>query len=137
MALMITGATGGLGQLLLPHLSNLFSTTTIHALSRKPPSPSPYPNVVYHRGDFGDKDSLLAAFSGIKTLLLISTNEFDPSKRTPDQFRAVDAAKEAGVEWILYTSLALIEGMTVMESHVETEKYIKQCVYVYPEGSGL
>jgi NAD(P)H dehydrogenase (quinone) len=54
-------------------------------------------------GDFTDPASLREAFAGGRALLLISTDAV--GTRLPHQRAAVEAAREAGVEHMLYTSV--------------------------------
>ncbi len=78
--LAITGATGHLGR------------ATLNALLAKV---APAKIVA----------SLLAALQGVSTLLLVSTSELDDHLRTQQHRRAIDAARQAGVGHVVYTSV--------------------------------
>jgi NAD(P)H dehydrogenase (quinone) len=55
------------------------------------------------RGDFDDRDSLREAYSGVDRLLLISGA--DVGRRIAQHSGAIEAAKEAGVQHVAYTSI--------------------------------
>ncbi|MFJ9381241.1 SDR family oxidoreductase [Streptomyces sp. NPDC101455] len=77
------------------------------------------------RADFGDTDSLTAAFDGVHKLLLVSTTT--PSERIGNHRRAIDAAQAAGVSHLVYTSTLHAESarMILAEAHRETERYVR------------
>ena len=79
-------------------------------------------------GDFNEPQSLAKAFAGVSKLLLISTMDMS---RLEQHKNVVDAAKQAGVQHIIYTGLAIqnIDTSAVkdlMISHFQTEDYIRE-----------
>ncbi|TFW21779.1 NAD(P)H-binding protein [Duganella callida] len=112
--LLVTGASGHLGQLVLQHLRRLGAGHTI-ATSRTPSTTQRY-------ADFDDADSLPAAFAGARRLLLISTALVNAGPRRVAQHRnAIDAAIAAGVESIVYTSLLGAQA----DDHAATETMLR------------
>jgi NAD(P)H dehydrogenase (quinone) len=79
-------------------------------------------------GDYRDYDSLVAAFSGIEKVLLVSAVPF--AERFPQHKNAIDAAKAAGVKHIIYTAMQRSRNPKVIvpwatESDIETENYLR------------
>lgn len=96
--LLVTGASGHLGQLVLQHLRRLGANHII-ATSRTPSGTQRY-------ADFDVPDSLPTAFAGAQHMLLISTALPNAGPRRVLQHRnAIQAALAAGVQSIVYTSL--------------------------------
>ena len=128
--ILVTGATGHLGSSVVHHLSHLIPQTTFSVLARNRQKAQSLVDagIEVRIGDFNDRDSLLAAFQDIKILLLISTMEMN---RFEQHQNAIDAAKMAGVEHVVYTGLAIqdIERSGVkdlMISHFQTEAYLQK-----------
>lgn len=79
-------------------------------------------------GNYSDYASLVNAFSGIKNLLLVSSN--DLVNRDIHHKNMINAAKEAGVEHVLFTSFQFVStsidsSNALMPIYVETENYLK------------
>lgn len=79
--------------------------------------------------NFNSPDGLAEAFAGAERLALISM-PFVGAKRQNAHKNAVDAAKQAGVKQIVYTSLVNAGDETnpsvEKKDHIYTEEYIKQ-----------
>ena len=109
--IVVTGATGQLGRLVITALLNRgVSAEKIVAAVRSPEKASDFAarGVVVRRADYADPASLDAAFVGAKKLLLISGNEI--GQRVVQHQAVIDAAKRAGVTFLAYTSLLHAEG---------------------------
>jgi NAD(P)H dehydrogenase (quinone) len=109
-SLLVTGASGQLGQRVLHHLLDTLKVnpSRIIAATRKPQAL----NAVAARGvsvraaDFDDIDSLKTVLTGVQRVLLISTDALDLNGRRLAQHRAAVAASEqAGVQHLIYTSM--------------------------------
>ena len=78
-------------------------------------------------GDYTDKPSLMNAMTGIDQVVLISAG--DKGDRMQEHRNVVDTAKHSGVQCIAYTSRALRDPGTLVNSlmldHVNTERYIQ------------
>ncbi|RKG46801.1 MULTISPECIES: SDR family oxidoreductase [Acinetobacter] len=127
--ILVTGATGNLGQSVVKQLQQHLPLNEFSVLARSQNKAQQYLNqgikVIY--GDFDQPQTLEEAFRGINKLLLISTME---QNRFEQHKNVIDAAKKAGVKHIFYTSLAIqnIETSAVkdlMISHFQTEDYLK------------
>ncbi len=125
--ILVAGASGQLGELVLQELLKLTDAKRVIATSRTPEKLSQYAKqgVEVRALDLNaDIEQVKQAFSGAKKVLLISTN--DIGNRLPQHKKAVQAAKGAGVEHILYTSWLRTDMSKAMVAydHRETEKAI-------------
>lgn len=130
--ILVTGASGHLGGLAIAGLLERgVAAADIIATTRNPDQLADLAakGVDVRKADFDDKDSLQAAFAGAKRVAIISTNALDDKgTRQRQHLAAVEAAKAAGVERIVYTSLPDPEpGNKVIfaPDHFNTEQAIK------------
>lgn len=133
--ILVTGATGNLGQAVVNQLSQILPKEQFVGLVRNPEKATEVldNNIPIRFGDFNQPESLELAFHGIDKLLLISTME---QNRLEQHKAVIDAAKNAGVKHIFYTGLAIKDIFTsavkdLMLSHFETEEYIIQSGLTY------
>ncbi len=125
----ITGATGQLGQLVINSLEHKLPAENFVALVRD----AEKANTIFagnihiqtREADYEDVASLKTALKGVKKLLLISSNEI--GKRFTQHRNVIDAAKSAGVELLIYTSLlrADTSQLNLAPEHLETERTLK------------
>jgi len=103
-SILVTGATGSLGMGVITNLLTKTSAQNVHALARSEEKAAPLKakGVGVRIGDYDDYDSLVNAFKGIETLYMVSNT--DVSKRITQQDNVVEAALQAGVSHIVYTS---------------------------------
>jgi NAD(P)H dehydrogenase (quinone) len=126
---IVTGASGNLGRQVVEILLDAGAGPII-AITRSPDKIADLvaKGVEARKGDFNDPGSLATAFAGGKRLLIISTDDLEPGKRLAAHSNAVAAAKAAGIEHIVYTSLANpSEGnpITFTADHRDTEALIE------------
>ena len=117
--LLVTGASGKLGQRVLEHLltSQRLAPARIAAGTRHPQQLAALAarGVEVRRLDFEDPASFPGAMSGIARMLLISTDAIDrPGRRLAQHQAAVAAARAAGVKHIVYTSMPKPEETLVL-----------------------
>jgi NAD(P)H dehydrogenase (quinone) len=130
MSIVVTGATGQLGRLTVEALlrrgvpaSDIVATgrdiAGIKDLADR--------GVVVRRADFGDPDSLAAAFAGAGKLLLISAS-VPVGDRVANHRRAIDAAVAAGVSLVVFTSMLRADTATTIlaPTHTATEDYLRE-----------
>lgn len=122
MKIGITGATGQLGRLVVENLKGKVSKTDIVALVRTPQKAS---DLGVEAREFNYTKPTADALKGIEKLLLISSNEI--GQRATQHSNVIEAAKKAGVKWIVYTSLLRADTSTLSLAgeHLETEKALK------------
>ncbi|CAB1210955.1 SDR family oxidoreductase [Acinetobacter bouvetii] len=127
MKIAITGATGQLGQLVIEKLLKETTAENIVALVRNSGKAEDLKNqgIEVRHFDYDAPESLTPALHGIDKLLLISANEI--GRRTPQHKAVIDAAKQAGVPYIAYTSLlrADTSPLGLAQEHRETEALIQ------------
>lgn len=129
--LLVTGASGHLGQRVLHHLLETLQVpaSRIVAASRKPDALSQWTakGVEARAIDFEEAKSLAAAFKGADRVLIISTDAVDqPGRRLAQHRVAVQAAADAGVQHVVYTSMPKPENSPAMiaPDHTGTEAAI-------------
>lgn len=120
MTIAIAGATGQLGQLVVTHLKARVPAEQLVALVRSPAKAASL-GIAAREADYSRRDSLASALAGVDTLLLISSSEL--GQRTAQHRNVIDAAKAAGVQRIVYTSLlhADTSPLSLAPEHLETE----------------
>jgi NAD(P)H dehydrogenase (quinone) len=131
--ILVTGATGKLGKATIHSLLNKGSDARdIAALVRDETKATELvlKGVQVKLGDYDDFDSLRSAFQGVDKLLLVSSSS-DIVYRFDQHKNVIDAAKEAGVGHIVYTSFDMknLRQSTMGEDvkyHVYTTDYLKQ-----------
>ncbi|SIO85304.1 SDR family oxidoreductase [Nocardiopsis sp. JB363] len=127
MSVVVTGATGHLGRLVVESLLERgLPAEEITATGRDTAKLADLAErgVTTARADFDDPASLRAAFAGAETLLLVSGSEV--GKRTPQHRNAIEAAKEAGVGHLVYTSVLRADRSTLSlaPEHKATEEML-------------
>ncbi|MFD2935723.1 SDR family oxidoreductase [Spirosoma flavum] len=101
----ITGASGHLGKATLEFLLNKTSPESIVAIVRDPQKVTEFADkgVIVRQGDYNDQASFAASLADVDTLLLISSASLG-DERVHQHSNVINAAKEAGVKHIFYTS---------------------------------
>lgn len=127
--ILITGATGELGSQVIQTLINKNAPPDqIVALVRDETKAAFLKKKGIHIriGDYDNKGALEQAMTGIDKVLLVSG--LDITKVVQQHQNVVDAAKQAGVKCLAYTSNCLKDRTTllnkVMHTHLQTEDYI-------------
>jgi NAD(P)H dehydrogenase (quinone) len=126
--LLVTGASGQLGHRVVALLLKANAGRVV-AATRDPNKIADLGErgAILRAANFEDPDSLHAAFAGADRLLMISTDAIDkPGRRLQQHRNAVEAAAQAGVKHILYTSMPNPETSPVIfaPDHLGTEKAI-------------
>lgn len=126
--IVVTGATGQLGRLVVAELLKTVPAAEIAALARDPAKAADLAalGVAVRRGDYADPASLDAAFAGADKLLLISSSEV--GQREAQHRNAIAAAKRAGVKLIAYTSILHADStpLGLGGEHRATEALLKE-----------
>ncbi|WP_370420185.1 SDR family oxidoreductase [Pantoea vagans] len=101
----VTGATGQLGRIVIDALLKKVPAAEIVAAVRTPAKAADLAalGVIVRQADYGQPETLEAAFADVDKLLLISGSEV--GQREAQHKAVIDAAKAAGVGFIAYTSL--------------------------------
>lgn len=128
MTLVVTGATGQLGALVVGHLlARGAAPDSIRATGRNPEKLAALAaqGVQTAVADYSDRESLDAALEGATAVLLISGSEV--GRRIEQHRNVVAAAVAAGVSRILYTSAPYADttALVVAPEHKATEQIIR------------
>ncbi|MGA7585857.1 MAG: SDR family oxidoreductase [Rouxiella badensis] len=123
----VTGATGQLGRLVVEELLKNTPANEIVAAVRNPAKAEDLNalGVDVRQADYSKPETLKTAFSGVDKLLLISSSEV--GQRTAQHQAVIDAAKQAGVKLIAYTSLLNLDSSPLLlaKEHRDTEAALK------------
>jgi NAD(P)H dehydrogenase (quinone) len=124
MTIAITGATGQLGRLVVSQLRARLLSEPLVALVRSPARAAAL-GLAAREADYARPETLPAALQDVDTLLLVSSSEI--GQRTAQHRNVIEAAKQAGVKRIVYTSLlhADTSPLSLAGEHRETEALVK------------
>lgn len=130
MKIAITGATGQLGRIAVEKLKEKTAAENLVALVRTPEKANDL-GIEARAFDYSKPDTLVDSLKGIDKLFLISGNEI--GQREIQHKNVIDAAKQAGVKEIVYTSLlhAATSKMALAPEHLATEKYLETSGLIY------
>ncbi|RZU73062.1 NAD(P)H dehydrogenase (quinone) [Micromonospora kangleipakensis] len=128
MSIVVTGATGQLGRLIIESLlSRGVPADQIVAVGRDIDRLADLAGrgVVTQLADYDDPESLQAAFAGAEKLMFVSGSEV--GRRVVQHGNVVTAAKEAGVGQVVYTSIAKADtsSLVLAAEHKATEQLIR------------
>lgn len=125
--IVVTGASGQLGKLVINFLLEKIPASEIIAAVRNPEKAKDLSElgVQVRQADYNDPESLTHAFKGAEKILLISSSEI--GQRTAQHTNVIAAAKQANVRAIAYTSLlkADTSPLALASEHLETEQELK------------
>ncbi len=134
--ILFTGATGQFGSKAIDHLLKKgIKPSEISALVRDVEKAKSLADrgIELRVGDYNDHESLINALQGIDKLLLVSSNDRQAiENRTRQHIDVINAAKEAQVKHIVYTSFVRkpnFEDSAIaafQNSHVQTEEVLKK-----------
>lgn len=121
--ILVTGATGQLGRLVIEQLLKTEAPESIIAGVRSPEKAADLTaqGVQVRALDYTNPASIQTALKGVEKVLLISSSEV--GQRFPQHKNVIDAAKAEGVSLLAYTSLlnATDSKLALAAEHVQTE----------------
>jgi len=124
MKVAVTAASGNLGRAIINSLLKQFPNDQIIGIARTVEKAKDL-SVEIRKGDYNNKAEFVEALNGIDTVLIVSGMDA-PDKRIVQHKGIIDAAKDAGVRKILYTSIiGCEEGNSfspIVASNRQTEK---------------
>jgi NAD(P)H dehydrogenase (quinone) len=131
--IVITGATGHLGRLVVEALLEKVPAEQIVAAVRSPEKAADLAErgVTVRKADYNEPETLAPALAGAEKVLLVSGNEV--GKRTAQHGAVVEAAKAAGVSHLVYTSAprADTSALILAPEHKATEELIRASGLTY------
>ena len=127
MSIVVTGATGHLGRLIVESLLRRgVPADGIVAVGRDVTKIADLGDrgVVVRHADYDDPDSLRSAFAGAEKLMFVSGSE--AGRRVAQHRNVIAAARAAGVGLVVYTSIPKADtvGMRLADEHRVTEQEI-------------
>ena len=129
MKILVTGAAGQMGTVVIETLLKKISANQISVIARKAEKVKEFKERGFNAflADYDDVHSLEKAMTDVDTVLLISAG--GQGDRMQQHRNVVDTAKKMGVKNIAYTSRSLRDRTTLvnkmMDEHFQTEDYIK------------
>jgi NAD(P)H dehydrogenase (quinone) len=134
MRTIITGASGGYGRRAAELLLEKIPPSDLILTTRTPEKLNRFVEwgVEVRYGDFDKPEILPKAFEGGERMLMISTMQV--GRRAAQHGAAIDAAKEAGIGHIVYTSFVGIDSQNpalVVSDHLQTEVLLKDSGLTY------
>lgn len=125
--IVITGATGQLGRLVIEKLLASVPANEIVAAVRNPQKADDLAarGIQVRQADYDQPDTLAQAFQGADKLLLVSANEI--GRRLPQHRAVIEAAKTAKVGLLVYTSILHADSspLPLAAEHKATESLIQ------------
>lgn len=123
--LAVTGATGAVGGLVARALADLGVEQRL--VVRRPERAPELAGAAVVQASYGDRGASLEALRGVRTLFMVSASE--AKDRLAQHLDFVDAAAEAGVQHVVYTSFAGAAPdcmFTLGRTHYATEQRIRE-----------
>jgi NAD(P)H dehydrogenase (quinone) len=136
MKVLITAVSGQLGKAVTKRAIEEFGAENVFGTARTPEKAN-HLGIKVFKGDYDSKDDFDFALKGVDAVLLISSMGA-PENRIGQHRNVINAAKEAGMKKIVYTSIIGNPGDTtfdaVVNSNRQTEEDIKNSGLNYAIG---
>lgn len=127
MKIAVTAANGQLGSAIVEALKKEIGSENVIGIVRSPEK-AKYLDVEIRKGDYNSRTQFNDALKGVDKVLLIS-GMGDPTQRIPQHRNVIEAAKQNGVNKIVYTSIIGDEKETafspIVQSNRQTEEDVK------------
>ena len=127
MKIAVTTASGNLGAAIINHLKQEIGVENIIGIARTPEKALSL-GVEIRKGDYNNKEDFNKALKDVDAVLLVSGMDH-PDKRVQQHRNVIEAAKNNGVQKIVYTSIiGADEGNAfspIVASNRQTEKDIR------------
>lgn len=127
MKIAVTSASGQLGTAVVKQLIKEIGKEKVIGIARTPEK-AKHLGVEIRKGDYNNRQDFDKALQGVDAVLLVSGMD-DPKKRIEQHRNVIEAAKQNGVQKIVYTSIVGDENKTafspVVQSNRESEKDVR------------
>lgn len=127
MKIAVTSASGQLGSAITKALIQEIGKENVIAIARTPKKAA-HLDVEVRKGDYNSREEFNEALKGVDKVLLVSGMD-EPQKRIQQHRNVIEAAKQNGVQKIVYTSIVGDEKNTafspVVQSNRQTEEDIR------------
>lgn len=126
MKVAVTAASGNLGSAIIKQLVSEIGKENVIGIARTPEK-AKHLGVQIKKGDYNNKSDFDEALKGVDLVLIVSGMDH-PDKRIDQHRNIIDAAKDAGVRKLVYTSIIGKDGSStfdaIVNSNRQTEKDI-------------
>lgn len=126
MKVAVTAASGNLGSAIIKQLVSEIGKENVIGIARTPEK-AMHLGVQIKKGDYNNKSDFDEALKGLDIVLIVSGMDH-PEKRIDQHRNIIDAAKDAGVRKLVYTSIIGKYGSStfdaIVNSNRQTEKDI-------------
>jgi len=127
MKIAVTSASGQLGSAIATQLIKEIGSENVIGIARTPEK-AKHLGIEIRKGDYNNREDLDKALKGIDAILLVSGMDA-PDKRIQQHRNVIEAAKQNGVQKIVYTSIIGDEHKTafkpIVKSNRQTEKDVQ------------
>lgn len=120
----VTTASGQLGSAIISALIPEIGKENVVGIARSPQKIA-NPEVEIRKGDYSSKEEFDLALKGIEVLLLVSGMD-QPDKRIGQHRNVIQAARDAGLRKIVYTSIIGKEGSSTFDAIVNSNRQTEQ-----------
>ena len=128
MKIAVTAANGQLGSSIVNELKGQIGKDNVIGIVRSPEKAT-HLGVEVRKGDYNSREDFDKALKGVDAVLLVSGMD-DPKKRIQQHRNVIEAAKQNGVQKIVYTSIIGDENKTafnpIVKSNRQTEEDVRQ-----------
>lgn len=129
MEVAVTAASGKLGSAIVRQLALQIGSEHIVGIARTP-SKAEHLGISIKKGDYNSKTDFIEALRGIDVVMIVSGMDA-PEKRIGQHRNIIQAASEAGVRKIVYSSIIGREGNSsfdaIVGSNRQTERDVREC----------
>ncbi|MEP2609435.1 MAG: SDR family oxidoreductase, partial [Cyclobacteriaceae bacterium] len=128
MKIAVTSASGHLGTAIVNQLIKEIGASNVVAIARTPEK-AQHLGVEVRKGDYNSREQFDQALKGIDKVLLVSGMDA-PDKRIEQHRNVIEAARQNGVQKIVYTSIIGDETQTafspIVKSNRQTESDVRE-----------
>ncbi|MEM5564730.1 SDR family oxidoreductase [Psychroserpens sp. AS72] len=127
MKIAVTSASGKLGTSIVKHLINIIGKDNVIGIARTPERAT-HLGIEIRKGDYNNREDFNEALKGVNVILLVSGMD-QPDQRIIQHRNVIEAAKNNGVDKIVYTSIVGAEENNafspIVQSNRQTEKDVQ------------
>ncbi len=124
MKIAVTAVSGQLGSVIAKQLISKIGKENVVGTARTT-SKAEHLGISLHPGDYNSKSDFVKAFSGVDVVMILSGMDA-PARRVEQHRNIINAARDADVRKILYTSIVGDDGNTTFDAIVQSNRQTEQ-----------
>ncbi len=124
MKIAVTAASGGLGAAISKALIAHVGKSNVVGIARSPEKAKGL-GIGIRQGDYNNKTQLIEALQRVEVVLLVSGMDA-PEKRVQQHRNVIEAAKEAGVRKVVYTSIFGKPGGSMFDAIINSNRQTEE-----------